>query len=354
VMGLAAFGSPHDLKMPPLEVVAGKVFIPEDWISLFRNTAKFSSVDPKGSSFNDSARVAAAGQLAFELALSKVIAWLHAETGLDALCFAGGAALNCVANNRIRTTRLFKQLFIPPAPGDAGTALGCALYGLSRMNSHRSTFRWQHDFLGPPQDVLSVLDVVKGFEGLLCRTMANPVVELADLICVGRVIGLIRGRSEFGPRALGHRSIIADATKPGIREWINANIKGREWFRPLAPMVLADDAELYFDLDVDSPHMAYACDVRAAARQFLPAVTHVDGTARVQTVNQNVDRFAYELLKAVKSRTGHGVLLNTSFNGQDEPIVETLNEALAGLCKSALHAVAYPPYLITKVSAPGT
>jgi len=153
---------------------------------------------------------------------------------------------------------------------------------------------------------------------------------------------------------LGHRSIVADATNPGIREWINANIKGREWFRPLAPMVLAEDAELYFDLDVDSPHMAYACDVRAAARQFLPAVTHVDGTARVQTVNPSIDRLAYELLKAVKRRTGHAVLLNTSFNGQEEPIVETLNEALACLCKSELHAVAYPPYLITKDTSRAT
>jgi len=164
----------------------------------------------------------------------------------------------------------------------------------------------------------------------------------------GRVVGLCQGPSESGPRALGHRSFLADPRHPGMQEFINRHVKGRELFRPLAPTVLAEAASRIFDVDRPAPFMQYAADVRPEHRAALPAITHVDGTARLQTVEEAQAPFLYALLKRFEARTGCPVLLNTSLNAKGDPLVETAAEALACFETTAMHAVVMPPYLVRK------
>ncbi len=348
VMGLAAYADADELRMPPLVVEDGQVLIPPQWFELFADREHFGFFSRNTGGFEDCARLAAAGQRAFEDALLRLARWLHRATGKDALCFAGGTALNCVANGRLLRESPFTRVFVPPAPHDGGTAIGCALYGMLSLLGGRNAFRWDSDFLAPPPAIGPIAEMVSDDPSLLVERVGDPVEAMADLLAEGWVVGLYQGGSEFGPRALGHRSILADPTCAPMRDWINANIKGREWFRPLAPMTLWQDAKLYFDLDRPSPHMLFAANVTAKGRDALPAITHIDGTARVQTVGRGDAPLIYALLHAVKRRTGHGVLLNTSFNGQDEPIVETVDQAVACFRQSGLHALVVPPYVVTK------
>jgi carbamoyltransferase len=178
------------------------------------------------------------------------------------------------------------------------------------------------------------------------------VGHVVELIESGRVVALYNGRSELGPRALGHRSILADPRHPNIRTWINRHVKGRELFRPLAPIVLLEAASRFFDIDRPAPFMQFAADVRPDKRDVIPAVTHVDGTARLQTVGEGDDPFVHALLKAFEARTGVGVLLNTSFNGKDEPVVETAAEAVNCFRTTAMHALVMPPYVVRKKREP--
>lgn len=355
VMGLAPFGDPHALGLPPLEVDAMRVAIPAAWRALLAEHARFRFGAPQAS-FTESANLAAAGQRAFEDALLALAHWLHRATGLDDLCFAGGTALNCPANDRLLRETPFRRLFVPPAPSDAGTALGCAIYGLVELAGRSGEFRWSHDYLGPAPQLADIEAALDGADDLVVehpRGRDALCARMLDLLCSGRVIGLYQGRSEFGPRALGHRSILADPRRERMRDWINARVKEREWFRPLAPVVAEERAAQYFDLRAPSPFMQFAVPVRSSMMPLLAAVTHVDGTARLQTVGPSDDPVLRALLAGFEVRTGVPVLLNTSFNGRDEPIVETPQEALAAFRRMPLHGLAIPPYLVTKRHEPG-
>jgi carbamoyltransferase len=350
VMGLAPHGLPHALSLPPLDVEGSQVTLPPAWRDILRDHERFRYGQP-GVAFADCANLAAAGQRAFEDAILAVARWLHAETGLDNLCFAGGTALNCSANERLLRETPFKQVFIPPAPGDAGTALGCALYGLTELAGASCAYRWTHDYLGPAPRRDDIEAALADRDDLHIAHL--PDVEamcdrMLDLLCRRRVIALYQGSSEFGPRALGHRSILADPRHAELRDWINARVKQREWFRPLAPVVLAERAAAYFDLPRPSPFMQFATPVRPDMMPRVPAITHVDGSARLQTVGPDDDPLLRRLLEGFDARTGVPVLLNTSFNGKDEPIVETPDEALASFRRMPLHALAMPPFLVTK------
>lgn len=354
VMGLAPHGDPQALKLPPLTVEAGQVSIPAPWRELLRDRERFQFGQP-GTSFADCANLAAAGQRAFEDALLEVARWLHAQTRLDSLCFAGGTALNCSANERLLRETPFRQVFIPPAPSDAGTALGCALYGLTELAGESCAYRWTHDYLGPVPDRQEIEDALLDRDDL--RIELLPTTDLLcgrmlELLRSKRVLGLYQGGSEFGPRALGHRSILADPRQAIMRDWINARVKQREWFRPLAPVVLEERAADWFDLPGPSPFMQFAAPVRPHMAARVPAITHVDGTARLQTVGFDADPLLRRLLQGFEASTGVPVLLNTSFNGKDEPIVETPQEALASFRRMPLHALAMPPFLVTKRNEP--
>jgi carbamoyltransferase len=352
VMGLAPYGDPAALGLPPLTVRGGEVLIPEEWLAIFQIRDRFRYFQDGSGSFDECATLAAAGQHCFEEALLALADWFSHTTGEKNLCFAGGTALNCVANGRLLRESAFQNVFIPPSPHDGGTSVGCAIYGLTEHLGLRDKYEWVNDFLGLEPSGDSVDKLLKDDPDVVIERPDNLIDTMADLIVSGRVVSLFQGRSELGPRALGHRSILADPRNPRIRQWINENVKGRETFRPLAPAALLEAAPRFFEIDRPVPFMQFAAAVRGDARELIPAVTHVDGTARLQTVSEHEDRFFHALIKAFEDRTGIGVLLNTSFNGKAEPIVETYAEAIRCFKSTAIHALAVPPFLICKVNEP--
>ncbi len=175
---------------------------------------------------------------------------------------------------------------------------------------------------------------------------------MVDLLASGRVVALHQGRSESGPRALGNRSIIGDPRRTDMQDYINFEVKGREWFRPLAPLVLADHAQQIFDVDRPAPFMQYAADVRPEYRDEYPGITHVDGTARLQTVEPVNTPFLHQLLMAWYERTGSPILINTSLNGPGDPLTETPEQSIATLRSTGMHALALPPFLLRKRDEP--
>lgn len=352
VMGLAPYASHEELPMPPLDVRDGSVFIPKEWVELFAQKERFGHFLLGTGTFEECARLAAAGQHAFENAIVEVAKWLKRETGERNLCFAGGTALNCVANTLIRRHSGFEDVFIPPAPHDGGTALGCAIYGLKEILGEQPQVRWKADYLGPVPEENGFHHLIAEDPELVCEKPESFERELARRIAGGEIVGLFQGRSEFGPRALGHRSIIADSRRSTMKDWINSTIKGREMYRPLAPIVLSEDAEHYFEISHPSPHMLYTVDTHPEKVKEIPSVVHVDGSARVQTVAEDDDPFIRNLLKEFRNLTGVGVLLNTSFNGKNDPIVEDIRDALDCYKKFPMHVLAFPPYLVTKKTRP--
>ena len=347
VMGLAPHGDAAALGLPPLHVEGCQVTIPAPWRDILRER-RFRYGGQGAEHFKAMAALAAAGQRAFEDALIKVAHWLHRATGADALCFAGGTALNCSANERLLRETPFRRIFIPPAPSDAGTALGCAIFGLTKLAGLPCHYRWRNDYLGPEPAAADIDAAVADAPDLIVERPADITARITDLICEGKVVGLFQGRSEFGPRALGHRSILGDPRHGGMRDWINSKVKLREWFRPLAPVVLLEHADRYFNIPQASPFMQYAAPVRPDAAPTVPAITHVDCTARLQTVGPDDAPFLRGLLISFAERTGVPVLLNTSFNGKDEPIVETPFEAIESFRNTPMHVLAMPPYVIRK------
>ncbi len=354
VMGLAPLGQPGTLGMPELEVDGHRVLIPDAWRELLQGAGEeFLFPTEPGASIERSANLAAEGQAAFESALMRLAAWLAERTGERDLCFAGGSALNCSANGRLLRESGYRDLFIPPSPHDGGTAVGCALYGMIELLGAPNEFRWRNDFLGPPPDEAALEAILRAEAGDLVVERPDDLLgEVVEILDRGGVIALHHGRSESGPRALGNRSIIADARHPGMQDFINFQVKGREWFRPLAPIVLAEAAPRIFDIDRPARFMQFAADVRPEHREALPAITHVDGTARLQSVEPENTPFLHALLSRFHERTGCPVLLNTSLNGKGDPLTETPAQSVATFRTTAMHALVLPPFLVRKREEP--
>jgi carbamoyltransferase len=272
--------------------------------------------------------------------------WLHGRTGLTDLCLAGGVALNCVMNARIRDETPFRRIFIQPAAGDAGTALGAAYLLHDRDSQRARTFTMTHAYYGPAyseEQIRRCLDRAK-----LSYTRPDDLVaETAALLAENQIVGWFQGRMEFGPRALGARSILASPLDPAMKDRLN-EIKDREDFRPVAPAVLEEKAAEYFEPAGPSPFMLFVYRVRPEKADRIPAVRHVDGTARIQTVSRRDAPMFYALLQAFEERTGVPVLVNTSFNTQGRPIVCTPEDALECFFTSPLDALAIGPFLVSK------
>ncbi len=271
----------------------------------------------------------------------------------DHLCLAGGVALNCVANGAILRSGLFKDLFIQPAAGDAGGALGCALDVWIRHFGGARPEPLSHVFLGTQyatEDIRAFLQK-RGvpFEEIPGGELPERVAALLE---GENVIGWFQGRMEFGPRALGNRSIIADARNPENWRKVNLKIKFREDFRPFAPTVLEERAADYFDLHCESPYMLLVADVHPDRRAEIPAVTHVDGSARIQTIRRGQNPRYYDLLKAFERRTGCPVIINTSFNVRGEPIVESPENALHCFLHTQMDYLVLGNFLIDKRRMP--
>jgi carbamoyltransferase len=288
-----------------------------------------------------------------EILLAKV-AYLHRRAPSANLCLAGGVALNCVAVGRIVREGPFRNVFVQPASSDAGSALGAAALSHVRRTGQRpEEARLPHVFLGPAfaaDDIARTLSTsaarLQDFRGREEELLRATV----DRLAAGKVVGWFQGRMEFGPRALGHRSILADPRDRGMRERINAQVKKREAFRPFAPAVLAGRASAHFALDHPAPFMLETCTVRSPLD--LPAITHVDGSARVQTVDgDGSPRFA-RLLQAFEARTGCPILLNTSFNLRGEPIVCTPADAVLCFVRSDLDCLVLEDILLDREGLP--
>jgi carbamoyltransferase len=235
---------------------------------------------------------------------------------------AGGVSLNCVANGRILAETPFKRIFIQPAANDAGTAIGAALYYYYSREIEAPRHPIDHAYLGNAyrdEDIEATLNR----RGLRYTLPRNLTEQLAGFMKEGKIIGWFSGRMEIGPRALGNRSILTAPFPAEMKDILNSKVKHREPFRPFAPIVRLDECGDYFEFDHESPYMLLAYRVRDERAQDVPAITHVDGTARVQTVTRDQNNEIYELISEFKRQTGVGVILNTSFNVMGQPIVET-------------------------------
>ena len=307
----------------------------------------------EGGEFNDRHRdIAASAQRAFEEVVLDMARELRRRTRTPDLVIAGGCGLNCVANGRILHEGIFERIYVPPVPHDAGGALGAAM-GLYVASTGRRPDLLDHAQLGPSYGNGQIQSALKGCADVQAEELDEGALvgRAADWLAGGRVVGWMQGRMEYGPRALGNRSFLADPRSDSIRDVINQKIKKRELFRPFAPSVKAEKASDYFELDQPSPFMTIVVPVRQQARSSIPAVTHVDGTARPQTVDRAVNPRYWQLLDAFEQRTGVACLLNTSFNIQ-EPIVCTPEEALATFARSDIDALAIGDFWITRRGAP--
>ena len=254
-----------------------------------------------------------------------------ARTGLRRLALAGGVALNCTANGKVLRAGLFDELYVQPAAGDDGAAVG-------RVRNKRSPV----PFFGPCYAMEDVNAALSEFRDLIdavrFETFEETCREAARLIAAGQVVAWYRGKMEFGPRALGHRSIVADPGQPEMRDRINAMVKKREAFRPFAPAVSIEQVHHWFDVEpmTELPYMIMTVSVRDQCRQALPAITHINGSARVQTVSARDNKDFHGLLYAVGKTTGREMVLNTSFNIKGQPIINTPQEALETFLRTGI------------------
>ena len=286
-------------------------------------------------------------QVVLEETALQLVEWLYETTHAENLCMAGGVAFNCVMNARIRDRGPFKHIWVQPAAGDAGTALGAALWidALERDSNERR-YCMDHAFLGPSYSDDEIEQFLR-WSKLPYRRLTNIAEEVADILAQDKVIGWFQHRLEFGPRALGARSILASPISPTMQARLN-EIKDREDFRPVAPVVLEEEASNWFANAHVSPFMLFIYDVLADKADSIPAVRHVDGTARIQTINRQQHALYYDLIKAFQARTGVPVLVNTSFNTRGEPIVCTPRDAVECFWTSPLDALVIGSFLLEK------
>lgn len=341
VMGLAPYGDPSVYRDVFDNIVSfkdeGQYEFNLDYLTYYKErdtwvSEKFIAEcgprrDKNGEITQNYMDVAAALQEITEKVMLHTTNYLYEVTQNDNICLAGGVALNCVANGRILRETKFKNVYVQPAANDAGTALGSALYYYYKVNPEAKRNLLDNCYLGNGYSNEYIENILKE-QGVEYSTPDNLHKYVAELISQKHIISWYNGRSEFGPRALGNRSILTAPFPSEMKDILNSRVKHRENFRPFAPSVLAEHSKEYFGEEHESPYMLLAMNVSEDKRDDVPAITHADNTARVQTVtkNQNIDY--YKLIDEFKNITGVPVLLDTSFNVMGEPIVETPEDAI--------------------------
>lgn len=373
VMGLAAYGDPHAPVGGSGEthIEAFRRLVPDDEAGVFRVDASFFPFGnfrqgfftrrfeelfgprraDRGPVTDAHRHVAAALQMRAEEILENVL--VHAERYGDTrtVLLSGGVALNCVANAKLtrgRGTVARRAVMVPQNPGDAGVAIGAALhYCREKAIPVR---RRPLGSLGPAYPAGRIASAAQASGGRVSRP-ADLLDTLAERLRAGRICALYQGGSEFGPRALGHRSILTAPYPAAMKDHLNKRVKFREDFRPFAPMVREEQAAEYFEIDYPSPFMMHAVPVVPARREQIAAVVHVDGTGRVQTVNRDDSPFIYALLGRFGEKTGVPIILNTSFNVKGQPIVETPEQAVETFERTNIECLVMPPYCIDKADS---
>ena len=367
LMGLSAYGKPkyYDLIMKNLVDVKddGSVHLNMKYFSFTydkvmtnQNFSDLFGITPRKEDSNAEQihyDVAASAQLVLEEILLRMVKHVHKKTGMKNLCLGGGVALNGVVNYRILKEGPFENLHIPPSPGDAGSAVGCAQYLYYCHNKNKRKMEQNAEmiqnnvYVGPSHsndEIKSFLDMNKIHHKYL---ETDSLLETtAQLIAEGNVVGWYQGKMEWGPRALGNRSILADPRNAEMKYTLNEKIKHRESFRPFAPCILEEHLSEYFDIDIPSPYMLFVAPVKKPEK--IPAVTHVDGTSRLQTVSKDTNPLYYDLIKEFYKITDVPVLINTSMNVRGEPIVNTLEQAYNMIIKTDMDYLVMGNYNIKK------
>jgi carbamoyltransferase len=375
LMGLAPYGQPRYLdKIHEMVKVEGdgSIWLDMDYFSFHYSptstiSPKFSEhfgrppcglgqMEQQGGKLDQFyADVGASIQKFTEDVLLKMTNALHQRTGLDKLCMAGGVALNSVANAKIQAQTPFKQIYVQPAAGDGGGALGAALWAYHGLLGNPRKFVMDHAFWGEEYGDGAIADFLRG-HGVPYDELKDDdktVDATVEALTSGKVIGWYQGRFEFGPRALGNRSILADPRRAEMKDIVNAKIKFREAFRPFAPSVLGERASEYFELENAHEHlparfMLYVVPVKPSKQQVIPAITHVDGTGRLQTVDRATNPRYHQLISRFSQRTGVPVLLNTSFNLKGEPIVTTPENAFNTFMRSEMDMLVLNRFVVHK------
>jgi carbamoyltransferase len=370
IMGLAPYGDPARFQeFFEREVVLrddGSIRIPmlrlnktrderENYLATrdYLNRNLIPARTPNGEIADGHRDIAAALQACLNRALLHICGSFGKSTGHERLAQAGGVALNCTANGHLLRSGLFKDIYIQPAAGDDGSALGAALY-YSAQNETTPNARMAVPLLGPAYDDKSVRHAINAFIDKITvqdfASLEETCAVAANLIASGSVLAWFRGAMEFGPRALGNRSILADPGRPEMRDRINAMVKKREAFRPFAPAVALEEVAKWFDVEpgTELPYMITIVDVRPQWREVLPAITHVNGSARVQTVSARDNPAFHQLLRAVGEKTGRQMALNTSFNVKGQPIVNTPTEAIETFLSTGIDCLFLENHLIRR------
>ena len=354
VMGLAPYGQPGvslesfiQFDSAPYQVSAkrllGKRFEDTSGIAEFLGAQR----KPESEIDERHKNIAFAVQEACEKGMFKVVQMAVEKTGCRNLCLAGGVALNSKANGKILRSGLAEQIFIQPAATDDGTALGAALAPYLETEGRLPMSCMRNAYLGPEYSDGEIEKLLKTYK-LPYTHLTNPSDTAAELLANGKIIGWFQGRMEFGPRALGNRSILADPRQAEMKDKVNNAVKFREAWRPFAPSMLAEAAPDYLENVTDSPFMILTDQVKEDKKSVIPAVTHVDGSTRPQTVGQQINPRYWQLIKAFEQRTGVPVVMNTSFNLRGEPIVCSPTEAIRTYISSGMDALILGSYLIEK------
>jgi carbamoyltransferase len=349
-MGLAPYGEPdlYDRMRPALTLRDDGSFELFDARELHRLLDLYVPARARRAEILPRHRnVAYAGQRLLEDIVGNAMAAAIAMTGVDSIAYAGGVALNSVANEIARKAVRARRLYVPPNPGDTGHALGCALYGAHAIAGWDRRGSELSDYLGPAYS----LDELHAAAAASVHPISEPGeldATVARCIANGHIVARFSGQAEFGPRALGNRSILCDPRRADMKDYLNARVKLRESFRPFAPSVLAERAAEWFELDADSPYMLRVVPVHPARAERVPAITHVDGSARVQTVRRADNPGYWQLIRAFDDLTSVPMVLNTSFNVDGKPIVETPRDAVSCFEATQIDLLVLGPWVVAK------
>jgi len=355
-MGLAPYGDNRyyrDLRQHIEFGPRGRITMPFSDNKLATTIDEIIKNDGGGDkAFQCHAHIAYACQQILEEALLYCCEYLYEQTKMKYLCYSGGVALNCVANGKLKEKLPFEDIFLFPACGDNGTAIGCALWGTynakdGNIPDKKSSIVTQ-PYFGRSYGDDEIRQALAKYDNITWEKVSDPARIGAQKIYEGKIIGWFQGGCEFGPRALGHRSILADPRNPEIKDIINSRVKFREAFRPYAPSVLKDHVTEIFERDIDSPFMLLAINVKENKRTIVPGITHVDGSARIQTVTDENNGIYAQIIREFYKLSGVPLLLNTSFNVKGEPIVETPEDAINCYLKTDLDFLIMENYMVAK------
>jgi carbamoyltransferase len=362
VMGLASYGEPlyqDYLKNKVVKLLPGGLFEVDPYFidyHLARNgdfrritTEVFGKPRVKGEEITKRhADIAASAQYIIEEAIFNIANYLYETTKFENVCLSGGVAFNCVANGKLITRTPFRNIFIQPAAGDAGSALGAALYLENKHSGSRRDYILDNAYLGPAFNAARCKKALEDRNLCFIEIPEETLLEqVAQALAKGKLVSWFQGRMEWGPRALGNRSFLADPRREEMKDIINLKIKKREPFRPFAPSILEEKHSEYFVNSVSSPFMLFAFDVKSDKKNVIPAVTHVDGTARPQTVDKDTNPLYWGLIREFENITGVPVILNTSLNVQ-EPIVCTPEEAVNCFLRTETDCLVLHHFLVNR------